>query len=149
MPRLELANLLRPQTTPEQEIFLTWFYSQFDNRSAVNRRIVNVEPLYYSDVIGGTEFLTYAATKLYIVYNVTFDSGSAGIVANTAGAIQLNNEADTAINLYINNYPVWDTTAVALKYSIGLLELKNLYFSRIITTVYTRMKFNGYRITLQ
>ena len=67
MPRLELRDLLKPTTTPEQEILLNWFYQTFDYTvTGINRRIANVEPLFFEGAIAGTEFLTYAATKLYI-----------------------------------------------------------------------------------
>jgi len=56
MPRIELAQLLRPNTTSEQELLLEHFYTQFDNRSAANRQIVNVEPRCYQGAIAGTEF---------------------------------------------------------------------------------------------
>jgi hypothetical protein len=148
MPRLELQNLLKPTTTPEQEILLTWFYSQFDNKSAVNKSIINVESLYYQGDIAATEFLTYAATKLYICYNLQlgFNTGSANTVP---ASFVLYNEANVNSLLQLNNAPVWDTTAAALKYNNNNVFNENLYFSRIVVNQFIFIRFNGYRITLQ
>jgi hypothetical protein len=146
MPRIDLQYLIKPTISPEQEIFLNHFFVQFDNRSAVNRHIANVEPLYFSGVIAGTEFLVYAATKLYICLNMLACYPGVPLV-NPAYIITY--DAVNATMLYLReNVTYWDTTAANVKYAPNDLVRKNLYFSRITAQSYERIIFNGYRITL-
>jgi hypothetical protein len=147
MPRIELNYLLaQSNTTPEQQIFLTWFYSFFDSNAAAHRQIVNVEPIFYNDVIAASEFLTYAATKLYIALELEFVS----VGVNLGQAyITLNNQ-NNALEYYMNNNSVyWDATAAAFKCYGNNVSTKNIYFSRIaVAANYYQMKIVGYRITL-
>ena len=146
MRRIELAQLLRPTTTPEQELLLEHFYNQFDNSSAANKIIVNVEPLFYNGLIAGTEFLVYAATKLYICYSCDLTNGSGAVAGVGSGVFydELNNAY-----MYANHaIPVWNTTTAALNYKWILFNIKNIYFSRIAIGLIETINFIGYRITL-
>lgn len=146
MPRLELQNLLRPNTTPEQELLLEHFYSRFDNGSAANKRIVNVEPLFYQGAIAGTEFLVYAATKMYICYNIAL-STSAGITI-TIDYGEFYNESNI-ISLYLrNDHVFWDVAVNDVRYARQTLELSNFIFSRFVPSVINYISFVGYRVTL-
>lgn len=146
MPRLELQNLLKPTTTPEQEIFLTDFYNKFDNRSAANRQIINVEPLYYQGAIAASEFLVYAATKMYICYKyATYRFGA----DNSSGNITLYDETNTATGIMGLFMPFWNTTLLGMQVYSNMFEHENFIFSRISISLYTQMKFTGYRVTLQ
>jgi hypothetical protein len=150
MPRIEEQYLIATVgLNPERINFIRWFYSQFDYRTTagINRRIVNVEPLFYEGAIAGTEFLVYAATKLYLTLDFCIVY-SAGQAATTVGLNCIFYNEANAICLYIfNNCPVWDTTAAVLKYTNNPNNIKNLYFSRFSSTM-NYIKFNGYRITL-
>ncbi len=44
----------------------------------------------------------------------------------------------------LNTY--WDVTAALAKFCTNTIETHNLYFSRIVLTTYTYIKFNGYRL---
>ena len=148
MPYIGLQDLLRGfgQLTPEQVIFINWFYSQFDNRSAANRQIINVEPIFYMDIIGINEFTIYAATKLYLC--LEFEADYRGAADPGVAGIYFYNEANAGICYAENNAVVWDTTAASIKYVPNQLIYKNLYFSRLLSFTYSSMKFIGYRITL-
>jgi hypothetical protein len=145
MPRLTLQNLIRPTTTPEQLLFLDWFYIQFDFRTiGANRHIVNVEPLFFQGAIAGTEFLAYAATKLYICYDVMFVAAD-GNTAQFANVITYN-EADAANGRFSNDD--FEGHEQDAEYFPDDLRIQNLYFSRVAVQVYDYIKFIGYRITL-
>lgn len=145
MPRLELQNLLRPNTTPEQELLLEHFYTQFDNRSAANRQITNVEPLYYQGVIAGTEFLVYAPTKLYICYSLKCGDIGAGNV-NPMRIVLYDENNNPVLNL---NNSVFLLNGGFYNYQPLFITMNNTYFSRLTAvTLYDTMNFIGYRITL-
>jgi hypothetical protein len=151
MPFISENDLIQglPNCTPEFKNLVRWFYSEFNNRSAANRTIVNVEPLFYQGLLAGTEFLTYAATKLYLC--LTFDGShtSGGFVSAAASGVQFYNENDASFYRLFNNIGGWDTVAAAFRYGINSSNHPNFYFSRfaVIGSV-AIMKFIGYRITL-
>jgi len=145
MPRIELYQLLRSTTTPEQANLLEHFYRQFDNRSAVNRRIIDVNPLYYQGVIAGTEFLVYDATKLYICYELAASYSVSDCVL-VSGIVFFYNEGNVISFSVSNNQPVYNP--VVLNYIILPDFIKNIYFSRVAFTNYNYVKFNGFRVTL-
>lgn len=144
MGYIGIDNLIADMT-PEQKIMMVDFYSKFNNRSAINKQIVNIEPLYYHNVSVGSEFLTYAATKMYICLKIS------GLQVNTINAadvsIVLYDENNATNGFVANANPIWDTVALAAKYSNNNSFLENFYFSRLVTFV-TYVKFIGYRITL-
>lgn len=147
MPRIDLNEMIQgnSQITPEQIILLNWFYTTFDNGSAVNRRIVNVEPLFYMGTIVGTEFLTYAATKLYICYK--FVASRQMAMSVSVRDITVYNEANANVFSINNTFAILNATP-ANEYGGNLATFENFYFSRIVQAQYTGMIFNGYRITL-
>jgi hypothetical protein len=144
MPRIELDSLIG-NMTPEQKILTSWFYSQFDNRSAVNRRIINVEPITLIIAVGG-ECSVYAATKLYLCLSFVTDAPNAG-----AGNVLTNvfyNEANAAFFTLSFACYYYDTVNLTFKGQMQSHELKNFYFSRLVATGFAFIKFIGYRITL-
>jgi hypothetical protein len=144
MPKIPLAALIAQNPNDGDRInFFTWFYSHFDNAMAAHQTITNVEPLYFQGAIAGTEFLTYANTKLYIC--LSMESSDAGLNASQS-ALLLKDEADADMLKFFNLAPVYD--AVSVKYFSNDIVKKDLYFSRVIVTNYTKFVFNGYRITL-
>jgi hypothetical protein len=144
MPRQELEQMLGNNTMPhEQRLFVQWFYTYFDALPAgVNRRIINVVPLYYEGVILGTEFLTYAATKLYIAYD--FEIAKADVESNAIGCVAFYSAAN-ALFFSLTNL---NSDFAAQLYILNNARTNNLYFSRIVNIGYDLMRFNGYRITL-
>ena len=146
MPRIELPYLIRPTTTPAQEILLNHFYTFFDNGSAAKKRITNVQPLYYAGAIAGTEFLTYADTKMYICYN--FFCSNITNHGEVEGNVSFYNEANTLSVGIKNQNAYWEADGRKDEFCMNPIELKDFYFSRFTVSIYTYMVFNGYRITL-
>jgi hypothetical protein len=149
MPRIELESLLSNQAlTLEQDILLNWFYSQFDYRTTagINRHIANVEPLYFQAAVAGSEFLTYAATKLYICLKLI--AGSTGILNASNCSVTGYNEADVVNFRFNQNSVEFDTVVPAARYSAGSIVIQNIFFSRVVFTTYDYIVFNGYRVTL-
>lgn len=148
MPRLELEGLLRNQvTTQEQDIFISWFYSQFDYSSpGINRHIANVEPIFFQGAIAGSEFLVYAATKLYLA--LEFSLYDYGDISANFWRVELYDEANNVFG-YAANHISYYNSSDATQHNTGINCLNyNLYFSRIIAFSYRYMKIIGYRITL-
>jgi hypothetical protein len=145
MPRIELVNLLKPTTTPEQEILLSFFYDYFDNRSGANKTIANVERLYFQGTLAGTEFLTYAATKMYLCYRIGVSD--VGAASANVGRLLLYDETNT--NNYVVSNQIMTWIGAALNYGYNEIALNNVIFSRFsVVNAYTTLVFNGYRITL-
>ena len=108
--------------------------------------ITGVVPLYYQGAIAGSEFLTYAATKLYLAIELEFVYSAALAVA-ALSYVRLYNAADAAFYFYQNSVLGWDATAAAFKYVPLQIDDHTVYFSRITNQTFDYIKFNGYRIT--
>ena len=138
-----------PNLTIEQKDFVNRFYAQFNYAAAgsgLNRHIANVEPVLFEGVIAASEFTVYAATKLYLCFDfvAVYDGGS-----GTANAYVLFYNENNAINFVTQNKSIaYNSIAPAIEYQKNDTNIKNIYFSRIVQTVYNYMKFIGYRITL-
>jgi hypothetical protein len=136
--------------TPEQII---------KNATAEQRILWNSIFLKFGETIGisqfnytgpnvGTEFLTYSANKLYFALQMSIFSSS-GPASASYGQAQLFDETNTLMFLATNNAPVWDATAAALKYSVNIIELKNLLFSRFaVVAAIGGIHFIGYRLAI-
>jgi hypothetical protein len=149
MPRIEQNNLIANMGLyPERINLIRYFYSQFDCLpvGGGNRHIANVEPLFFQGLIAGTEFLTYAATKLYICLSINF--GYTVTVTAAGNNVVYYNEANANFHYANKNAAFWDAGAAAQRFLAMSYTDYNLYFSRFIVTVYTSILFNGYRITL-
>lgn len=146
MARIEKEDLIQSlkAASAQNIVFINWFYQTFDRRSAGgNLRINNVEALYYQGAIGGSEFETYAATKLYMVLQIQI---MYGVLNAAVPYIQFNDAANASSFTVFNAGVVYN--AAVINYIGNLFSLENFYFSRMIPTGYSRMIFNGYRITL-
>ena len=148
MPKIEMQDLIQSysQMTPESINLIKWFYANFDNRSAANRQIINVEPLYFQGASAGTEFLTYAATKLYIALLIEANGQALGSIAGSS--FSLYNEANAINSIYSNINAYWNGTTNAVNYNHQFVTVKNSYFSRVALITLNYIKFNGFRITL-
>ena len=125
--------------TPEQ----INFWNQVKGKIAWN----TITPMYYQGAIGGSEFLTYAATKLYIALEVEFSAPHIPPTASTPN-ITLRDEADV-IDFYVAHSDFeFKPTDSTLAYYLKLFRLQNVYFSRIETTLFSVMRFNGYKLTI-
>jgi hypothetical protein len=147
MPRIELDQLINSKGIDAPlVILLNWFYSQFDNRNGANHRIANMEFLHYTGIIAGSEFLTYAATKLYICYNCQiFNSTPHGEVE---GLVTFYNQANAVFLNTKNQQGYWEVVGAKDEFMINPLQINHFYFSRLAATIYDSFIFNGYRVTL-
>jgi hypothetical protein len=104
--------------------------------------------LHYEGLLAGSEFLTYAADKLYIALSVEFSQALGVPLVSNAGAI-LYDEANAANSYFIDNVAAyWDATAAAYKVCRTCSLVHHLlWFSRVTVTYWTNIIFNGYRIT--
>jgi len=102
--------------------------------------------LYFQGAILGSEFLIYAATKLYIAFNYS-TSGTLSVTAVYPG-VTLYDENNVVSGYFTNVNPYWDATGAVVKYCRSYLILSNIYFSRVLHSQYESIKFSGFRITL-
>jgi hypothetical protein len=134
--------------TPEQRIMVSQFYSKFDIGSGVaHKKIINVEPLFYLGAIAASEFITYAATKMYLCL-ASFFSSDNDAVSVPSGSIIINDSGNNAIQRFVKSAIVWDTTGAAEKYLLESITVNNYFCSCYTASNYISMKFIGYRITL-
>lgn len=102
-----------------------------------------ITPIYYLGLIGGSEFMTYNANKLYIALEVQFSSLSDGSPA------PIIYDENNAISFYVMNLSLyWDVTAAALKAYIFSIKYENIYFGRVVHNGTQYIKFNGYRLNV-
>lgn len=131
----------------EQSTLLDWFDKSFNYAAAgINRHIVRVEPFSYKQAIAGSEFLTYAATKLYIAFKIGVSSNQT--IYTLAPVLDCYNEANAIDYRVFNTSSYWDGTLAAVRYLPNYLEIKNFWFSRIVSNYYLYMYFIGLRVTL-
>jgi hypothetical protein len=149
MPRIEKDQLIGglANIEPETIVLLNWFYATFDNVPVgTNRRITNVEFVHSMLILAGSEFATYAATKLYVALNL-YISGSE--TTNAAlSSIRVYNEANAlAFSGFANNV-VHYTGAVQVA-NFNSYLVKNIYFSRLQAVTFSPyLIFTGFRFTL-
>lgn len=108
--------------------------------------IGTITPISFTGVAAGTEFLTYAITKMYLGLQVECSYTSLNLAAAN-GRMDFFDNANAQIFTGGNCSSVWDVVAAAAKYSILPYVCTNIVFSRFSLTTYTQIKFIGYRIT--
>ena len=128
-------------SSPEQQILWNYIFLRFGEK-------IGLSQLYYSGIIAGSEFaLAYDAHRLYVA--LEFQASVASTTAvNAPGYCILYNDLNVIKGYFQGSFPVWDTTAVALKYIIASLVERNIWFSKITATGFTNMVFNGYRLSI-
>lgn len=105
-----------------------------------------ITPLNYVGVVAASEFTVYDAAKLYLA--LILSCGHTGSADASTFSINLYNEANAVHNYLINQVLSWDVTAAAFKFSGNSYEYHNIWFSRIVVSKYTWMRFNGYKLTI-
>jgi len=105
-----------------------------------------ITPLYYSGVFLGSEFLVYNAGKLYMALELNFNGAT--VPQPPPQYVETHNMADAANNYHSNQTLAWDVTAAAFKTTLNDINLKNIWFSRIVTAGYSSIMFNGYRLNV-
>jgi len=106
-----------------------------------------ITPLYYQGIISGSEFTVYDAGKLYVALEVEFSAPHIP-PTSTVPLITFRNEANE-IDLYFANsdfeFKPSDSTHV---FYLKFFSLRNIYFSRFLSTLFEKMRFNGYRLNV-
>ena len=131
----------------EQKILVQQVYAKFDIGSGLlNKKIVDIQPLMYYGNIGGSIFNGYSATKLFICFNLEVSGVAMGTPVNPL-LLQTYDELNNNLMSFMNSYPFWDATAVALKYVGNNIKIKNIWFSTFSGNI-VQCHFIGYKITL-
>jgi hypothetical protein len=144
MQRLTLKNNFVVNVQSDEQIIL-WNHVQ--NLIPYTR----ITPLFYSGTIAGSEFETYAATKLYIALELEFDGGALpppDLFLPDDFYIFTYNEANIAKRAYFNLVIAMDGASL---WGFGNnVRDKNQYFSRleVLNNSFYYMKFNGYRLNV-
>jgi hypothetical protein len=140
MQRLTLKNNFVVNVQSDEQIIL-WNHVQ--NLIPYTR----ITPLFYSGAIAGSEFETYAATKLYIALEIEFTGyGTYYDPAGNIPAVTFYDENDLEAKCHSNV-----SLAYGVAYSVwpNDIILKNQYFGRVEAgTGLSFMKFNGYRLNV-
>jgi hypothetical protein len=126
--------------TPEQ----INFWKQAQARLAGWNTITS---LHYQGLIAGSNFLLYAATKLYIALELEFSIAPPATVLDIPSA-NLYDETNTVCYYIQSSGIVYDGGAPGLAWSNVNREYHNLFFSRIVVARYTYIRFNGYVLTV-
>ncbi len=130
-------------------------YSKYLRNSTIEEKIIfdyvidtfnpsAIVPLQYIGVYAGSEFLTYAATKLYIATTFNWDK-CAPVSAVPTMTFYNNLNASSAV--LTGAKPYWNSTAAAAYYLSCLSEIKNIWFSRVVGVQVDYLIFKGFRIT--
>lgn len=106
----------------------------------------SVQQFYYCGPIAGTEFLTYSVNKLYFAFNCKFGYSSVNLGAS-GGNINIFNEANVASMYLQNTFAIWNATGAAPNFGYNLIDVNNIYFSRILQSQYTYMSFTGVKFS--
>lgn len=128
--------------SPEQRVVINFMYSIIDGGATT---ITNVVPLYYEGVIAGSEFLTYAANKLYFCFASQFGCNDLSVIQS--GIIDVYDENNVLSGRYTEQSILFDTVATVPNYMKNIIKINNYYFGRYIVARYNYMRFTGYRIT--
>lgn len=123
--------------TPEQSLLYNYAKSQL----AFN----TITPLTFIGAIGGSEFLTYDAAKLYLA--LEFSLFSINSTSMTPSAI-IYNIANNQIGNLGAVFPYWNATLAAVNYFYSAYDTRNIVFSKIGVNGYQSMKFIGYRLNI-
>lgn len=108
--------------------------------------ITAVVPLFYEGTIAGSEFLTYAATKLYLCLECTLGAGGGG--GTTGERVDFYNAANAVFFLSRLLLPCFHTGTLVMWGIVSDVTIKNFYFSRLLSSgQYLYLLFKGYRLT--
>ena len=105
-----------------------------------------ITPMFYQGPVAGSEFLVYAATKIYLGLEVDF-CDRLGAASATTGLITLYDEANAVMTYYRNNGLAL-TSADVQQFAIDTLQLQNIFFARVLVSNYSQIRFNGYKLTI-
>lgn len=132
-----MKNINWNNATPEQKVL----WDEVSALIAFN----TITPINFMGLIAGSEFIVYAATKLYIGLQIITN----GTIPSTVyPSLTLYNELDQARMVLQNNCTYWNASTAAVNYSANSCVTNNVWFSRIVNTNILQFAFIGYRIEI-
>jgi len=127
--------------TPEQRLLWNDVFLRWGERLPISQ-------LFYQGVSAGSELVTYSANKIYIAYELGIGFVN-GVVTAGHPQVDLHNELNVSFQTFTNNALVWDTTAAGVRHDGNYVNIKNVYFSRVVPSGgYGHVKFIGYRLSI-
>jgi len=124
--------------TPEQKV-LWQSVRQITGENAAIQQFLFFGPF------AGTEFLTYSPNRLWLALEMTV-SNQITTANSNPGKVDLYNELNILATTLNNNSIIYDSVAALPKYYMNCVNEKNIYFSRIVGTTMSLMKFIGFKI---
>jgi hypothetical protein len=107
-------------------------------------KITDIEYIHFQGVFSGP-FMTYDPNTLYIATEL-IPNGGVQVVATVY--IDLYNELNAPTVALGSGFPYWDATGAYLRVYANSQTFNNVYFSRLVNSGYTKLKFTGYKLTL-
>lgn len=123
--------------TPEQRLLWNYIFLRWGERISVSQYV-------YSGLLSG-ELTAYSANKMYLAYSI-FMSGTNTTGAATFNYLQTLNELNANLHLIHNAGEYWDDTAAAVRFTNKPIEVRNIFFSRLLGLGNPYIQFIGYRI---
>jgi hypothetical protein len=105
-----------------------------------------ITPLYYDGTIAGSEFLIYNVGKLYVALNLK--AMNAGVANINFPYIQTFNNLNALKDSFNNTMILYNSVSSVEEYMGNMIDVDNIYFSRIVSGNYIYMCFNGYRLNV-
>lgn len=108
-----------------------------------------ITPLFHQGNLAGSEFEIFNANKLYVAIELGFNrNGGMPVTGALADAsVRVYNHANALVQRWFNLPLAFDTADA--NYAIpNDIEKVNQFFGRVVSDVYTQIKFNGYRLNI-
>lgn len=142
-----LRNLINGlHLTPEQYNLINFIITNKFN-GLIEPTEVNL--LYYSGQISGSEFLSYNVNKIYICFSLLI-TNSVDTLATDCVPVELYNENNISVFTLKNNSLALTSVENAFNalFNFSNAEIRNIYFSRLnnVNSDYYGMIFNGIRL---
>lgn len=105
-----------------------------------------VQQMYFLGALAGTPFLTYVARTLYIAYELAIGGN---VYSSSSTYTRLYNENNILVfTMPEGQNTYWNTTTTApVRDNLTIKsEINNVYFSRLVVSAHTDLKFIGYKI---
>lgn len=109
-----------------------------------NFNIIDIEPFTFLGTPSTSPLYSYANNIIY--FSAYFQLSSSG-VAGSLLSMSFYDRLDAIRYQAINTSIVYDGLATVIKYGYNVIDVPNIYFSRIFSNAYTRCNFIGYKIT--
>lgn len=123
--------------TPEQRILWNQIFLRFGERATISQYI-------HFGLVSAAPFSAYTARRVFVAYQAIMSG--IGLATATPYSGALYDENNAVNGSFSSNEMAWDATAAAIRYNGIEVELKNIYFSRIVPGAYSYIRFIGYMV---